>query len=177
MFTHMQEALVRFSVLSVLEGRSCRAALAIYRTANGWIAYFPRESNAPDASIVSWGLMLPTIKSIAARIPSLEAAPQFIADPTEQVAVPAKAKACALGPAAAAAPLALKAEPTAVMSWPQPAPKPGDAPTVATPKRLRIDVGWRLWSEGAEGTEIQYQVCGWIAPLPPRPHAACCGRW
>lgn len=141
----------------------CRVALAVYRSGNGWLAYYP-ACGLPCPGATTWGDCIPHMKSIAAAIPQLEAHAAF--DPAGPgsahdlpIAVPEKARDCAIGGPAAG----LGVAPAAVETTTWPAPPAGNVEASAVdapeaPSRLRLDVGWALWDAEAEGSNILYQV-------------------
>lgn len=151
-----QEAVVRGDVLSVLSGNSALVALTIYRSGNGWLALYPGDGLPTDPMSTYWGTLVPTMKRVAAAIPSLESAAAFVPDDAEVIAEQPKSTECALGAVAASS--VLKPAPAPVMAdaWPT---VPAGAPAApAAPGCLRIDIGWQLWKEEDEGSDLQYQV-------------------
>jgi hypothetical protein len=160
--TCMQEAIVTSNELLHVAGTgtACRASLAVYRTGNGWIAYFPSHSNAPSAEVRTWGGAVPLMKEIAASFPQLEAHAAFHACPDDVVSVLAKSTTCAIAGAVAGGGARTATAAAPVDTWPLPPGRMAEADQACgpPPKRLRIDVGWSLWSADAEGSDLQCQV-------------------
>jgi hypothetical protein len=160
--TCMQEAIVTSNELLHVAGTgtACRASLAVYRTGNGWIAYFPSHSNALSAEVRTWGGAVPLMKEIAASFPQLEAHAAFHACPDDVVSVPAKSTTCAIAGAVAGGGARTATAAAPVDTWPLPPGRMAEADQARgpPPKRLRIDVGWSLWSADAEGSDLQCQV-------------------
>jgi hypothetical protein len=97
------------------------------------------------------------MKKIAATIPSLEFAAAFSPDQAEVYAPQEKQLDESIGGAAAKSALLPTSKRPKAVSWPAvPDGTPQEAPT---PRRMRIDVGWHLWKQNGEGTDLQYQVC------------------
>ena len=151
---------MRAAGLHAAGAATLHAALALYRTANGWIAFFPPDGVL--AAATTWGDAVPHMRALAAAIPQLEAHAAFDgASPADRVAVPPKASARALTAAGAEAPEAA----APVDTWPLRGAPAGDG---NTPKRLRLDVGWSVWDAEAEGGDLQAQVRAHLhSPLPP----------
>ena len=151
-----QEAVVRGDILHVLSGSSAVVALTIYRSGNGWLALFPGKGLPTDPSSTFWGSLIPTMKRVAASIPSLECAPAFVPDESEMIAPHPKSAECSLATAAGSNVLEPAAPLVSADEWPF---VPQGAPSApAAPACLRIDVGWQLWKEEDDGTDLQYQV-------------------
>jgi hypothetical protein len=141
----------------------CRVALAVYRSGNGWLAYYPAHGT-PCPAATTWGGCISHMKSIAAAIPQLEAHAAFGPAgpgnaPDLPIVVPEKIRDCAISGHATVLGTAPVAASTSV--WPAPPAGCVEASAVeasVTPIRLRLDVGWALWDAEAEGSNIQYQV-------------------
>ena len=140
----------------MLSGSSAIVALTIYRSGNGWLALYPANGLPVDSTVTYWGSMISTMKRVAASIPSLECAQAFEPDDSETIAAQAKSTERALGAAATSSVLAPEAAVAAADDWPA-VPEGAPAPQ-ADPGCLRIDVGWHVWKQEDEGTDIQYQV-------------------
>jgi hypothetical protein len=96
------------------------------------------------------------MKTIAASIPSLEAAAAFKPDVTEVYEMQEKQLEESIEDATARNVLAARKTPLEATAWP--ALPEGAGSSGACPEKLRIDVGWHLWKEDGEGTDLQYQV-------------------
>lgn len=103
------------------------------------------------------------MKTIAATIPSLESASAFTPDQAEVYEAQEKQLEESIGGAAAKNVLAAPFKRPEATLWPAlPEGSPEGAPT---PSRLRIDVGWHLWQQDGEGTDLQYQVRQGLRPV------------
>eukprot|EP00892_Ulva_mutabilis_P001149 jgi/Ulvmu1/11034/UM007_0215.1 len=151
-----KEAVVRGDILPVLSGNSAVVALTIYRSGNGWLALYPGNGLPADPTATYWGSLVPAMKRVAAAIPSLESATNFVPDDSEIIAPRPKSTECALGAAAATSVLKPAAAPLTAEAWPALPEGTPEAP--AAPGCMRIDVGWQLWKEEDEGTDLQYQL-------------------
>lgn len=147
---------MRCSLLQLLFGCNARVALTIYRSGNGWLAYYPSAGTPPDPSLSYWGSLVPHMKMIAATIPSLESASAFSPDHQEFYEPQEKQMEDSIGGAAARSALVPVPKRAEAVNWP--ALPEGSCEEPTTPSRLRIDVGWHLWQEDGEGTDLQYQV-------------------
>lgn len=156
MFCDKQEAVVRGDILRLLSGSSSVVALTIYRSGNGWLALYPGDGLPSDPNSTYWGSMVSTMKRVAASIPSLESAAAFVPDDAEVFEPQPKTTERALGAAATNSVLSPEAAPVVADAWPAVPEGAPEAP--AEPECLRIDVGWHLWKEEDEGTDMQYQV-------------------
>lgn len=160
----VQEPVVRCDLLQILNGCNARVALTVYRSGNGWLAYYPSTGAPPDPSTTYWGSLVPHMKMIAATIPSLEYAAAFKPDESELYESQEKQLDESIGSAATRnALLPAPKRPEATL-WP--AVPDETCEQKPTPSRLRIDVGWNLWQEEGEGTDLQYQVNPAPIPLP-----------
>ena len=147
---------MRCNLLNILSGCNARVALTVYRSGNGWLAYYPGAGAPPDPSATYWGSLVPHMKMIAATIPSLESAAAFTPDQAEVYEAQDKQMEESIGGAAAKTALVAPAKRPEATQWPAlPEGSPEEAPT---PSRLRVDVGWSLWQQDGEGTDLQYQV-------------------
>jgi hypothetical protein len=99
---------------------------------------------------------MPTMKAVAASIPSLEAAASFIPDEAERYDRVPKVSNCALTAAACMDVRKPPSKPVAADAWP--ALPEGRGDVAEGPKRIRVDVGWALWDADAGGDDMQYQV-------------------
>lgn len=145
---------MRATGLEATGGAALNVVIALYRTANGWIAFFPPGGTPAAADAATWGDAVPHMRALAAAIPQLDAHDAFAgASPSDCVPVAPKATSFALA-ASSSIPVAGEAVPPA-QSWPLPSADTGDGDALA---RLRLDVGWSVWDAEAEGCDLQAQA-------------------
>ena len=97
--TNLQEAVVTSDEKEILAGTpdaTSRVTLAIYRSGNGWLAYYPAPSDSAAASVTesTWLAAVPRMKEIARDVPHFVAHTAFDPTYTDDLPAAVAAKAC-----------------------------------------------------------------------------------